>query len=360
MAMTKPLSQRTHLPTLIGFIVAQIIISLLVLALFILVTRVNQNPGATFEEMIYQHAQKPFVMRALLPLTVRAAASLIPTPVRLEMSQALADLPLVKYWLDQFSAPPRLALEAALSWLLMFLSLVGFSRAFETLLNSVYQLAPGRAAFFSTLALLGLPLCFNFGYIYDFPSLFLFCLQFALFASKRWTAYLLLFPLTCINKETAILLPLAFGMYALPWSRENRIASLSKNRFTAFILVQVAIWLIVHSCLELVFANNPGSIGEIHLYTYAYFINQHPIAASLFGLFLGMAIFLMFWRWQQKPVFLLRAAVILIPLGISYVLFGFPFELRVFYEAYAIILALMLPIVGRKTDWQPLNPFSSS
>jgi hypothetical protein len=61
-----------------------------------------------------------------------------------------------------------------------------------------------------------------------------------------------------------------------------------------------------------------------------------------FGVILVGLSFLVFYGWRDKPIFLRLASTILIPLAGLYFVYGFPFEFRVFYEAYPIIVALGL------------------
>jgi hypothetical protein len=57
--------------------------------------------------------------------------------------------------------------------------------------------------------------------------------------------------------------------------------------------------------------------------------------------------------WHRKPFFLRQGALVLLPLlFVLYLLWGFPLEIRVFYEVYPLLLLLVLPSLDSRFGLQ--------
>jgi len=309
------------------------------LASFIQVSGVNNSSRARFGDMVYGTAYRPYVTRALVPGIVRGVAALIPASFRGELNAALVGNPVLSLWLTRFRVDNSLAIEAIISWMLMFLSLLGFCAAFRNLLTGVYQIPALTTDLAIFSALLMLLLFIGFGYIYDFTTLFLFSLQYNWMARSRWKAMLISFPLVCLNKETAVLLILVLALYG--WNRLPRLTLIR------YLVGETAIFTVIWLGIEWIFRANPGSATEFHFQDHFTIARQFPFLMLIVALILIGIAALVVKGWRHKPLFLRWALILLLPMAGLYVFYGFPLEFRAMYEVYPIIFALALPSVAR-------------
>jgi hypothetical protein len=232
----------------------------------------------------------------------------------------------------------------------MLLSLVGFVFAFRYLVTAFWP-ASVLSDMLTVFAIVGLlPLMATFSrQMYDFATLFFFTLELALLARRQWKWFLAVFPLACLNRETTFLLSLVFAVHYYP---------LVERQFLVKMLaVQALIFVIIRAPLLWLFKDNPGNAVEVFLPVQLYVLSQilafSPIGllALLFVLCGFVILFLMLYRWNDKPPFLREAALVTIPLlVVSYLVFGLPFEIRVFYEAFPVVFVLCVePIFSRLT-----------
>jgi hypothetical protein len=205
---------------------------------------------------------------------------------------------------------------------------------FRYLTVAVFHAPSAFADLVPLLATLGLIPFFTHGYVYDLTVLFLFTLELALLAHFRWWLFLLIFPLVCLNKETAFLLTLVFAVYF--W-RDGR---LSRGRYLEALVFQGVVFVTIKLGLTWIFRNNPGAAMAFHLSRHLRVYRQNPILTLAYGSFLALLTFLTFYRWSEKPKLLLSGTLMSIPLSFLYLLGGWPFELRVFYEVYPVVFLL--------------------
>ncbi|MCK4235615.1 MAG: hypothetical protein KAX38_00755, partial [Candidatus Krumholzibacteria bacterium] len=88
-----------------------------------------------------------------------------------------------------------------------------------------------------------------------------------------------------------------------------------------------------------IYRNNPGSFLEYHLFDHNIgLLKSYPVST----LFVWTAIsILVIYKWKEKPLFLKRALIIIIPIFIMCLFFGIIDELRVYYEVYPIVVLLI-------------------
>jgi hypothetical protein len=331
------------------FLFLTLLITTSVFAVFLNSSEVNANPRASFPDMVTGHAFKPYVYRALVPTITRMSVSILPSAMKAQVDAILWRQPLTSKVLVAFRAQPANATEAAVTILLMYLSLFGFVLAFRKLCNTLYDMAPHTSIFLSSIAAIGLIIFCNYGYVYDYTTLFLFTLSFLFLVRSQWKQYLVSFAITCINKETTILLTFIFLMYY------GRKRELPKRTFLMLFSVQVITYSFIKLCLFVIFVNNPG--GNVEYYLPLHLIMFLGVPQRMIVFTTGqLAIFVgALYQWRRKPIVLLHAASLAMPLCILYFFFGYPFEIRVFYEIYPMVLLLVLQTVGYFLNWR-LSP----
>jgi hypothetical protein len=165
-------------------------------------------------------------------------------------------------------------------------------------------------------------------HLYDLPTLALFTASLAALANKRWTAYGILFVLTALNRETAILLAVVYALYA-GWGYG--------------LLLQVAAFALVQIGIRAALAGLPGAALELHWVAHAVYITSRWNELVLYALLAIVLVCLAARGFEHKPRLLKVAALVVTPaLVVMYFVVGFPFEFRVFHEAYPALALLAL------------------
>lgn len=179
--------------------------------------------------------------------------------------------------------------------------------------------------------------------VYDLSTAFFITLALNLLARKNFKAFYLLYPLSCLNRETTFLLTLLFIVYYYK--------KLSIRNYVFGLIYQVITYLLIRLFLMYIFRNNPGFplyyrlIDNFHLH-YSEPMNTIILAAVVLIVFIFVA-----YRWNTKPEFLRVSLQVFFPvLFILYVFLGGSFELRVFIEVYPILMLLLWPIIGEKMN----------
>lgn len=179
-------------------------------------------------------------------------------------------------------------------------------------------------------------------YVYDLPTLFLFTLGLLLMLRRQWRAFLVVYALACLNKETTILLTLVFVIHFL------RDAWLERARFVRLVLLQLGLFVALKLALSWVFRANPGTFVELHLLDHNLDVLKSFLLKPSFAAeapWLGVLL-LTFYRWSSKPAFLRHALWILVPIVAAMPLWGVLGELRVYYEAFPIVALLVVQSVA--------------
>lgn len=265
------------------------------------------EPRAAFAEMVNGTAHRPFAYRVLIPGLASALHLLV----------------------------PGLSLQTAATGLI-YLALPGFIAALRLLCSAFWPITR-RLEIVILLAPLGLiPLSLSFRHVYDLPLLCLFTLGLALLARRRWRLFIIVYAVGCLNKETTALLTL---VYLVWYWRE-----LPRGGFLRLLIVQGLCFALIRGALMWHFRHNPGGVVEFHLWDHLAIYRQLPGFALFYAAMVAGVALLWARNGRRKPTMLRQAAGVLIgvitPL---FVLFGFPFEVRIFYEAFAPVYLLCLP-----------------
>ena len=192
------------------------IVSLYVLIVFVKLPPINGYKPAMFSEMVYGTAWKPFVYRTLLPTSVRIISEIIPEGVHKSLTEMVESNLSLSLVLEKLKWESEFITEYLVAMVLMYLSLIGFVYVFRKLFDEVYSSQVWFKNLISIILLFAIPAMFqpNYSnYVYDFPALFLFTFGLLLLHQRKWNYFLILFLISCFNKETTILLTLFFAIH---------------------------------------------------------------------------------------------------------------------------------------------------
>lgn len=319
------------------------IISLLsgyVLIAFIKLPGINGYERAMFPEMIYGTAWKPFVYRTLLPTTVRVISEAVPDNIHISLTDLMENNSSYSLILEKVKWEGEYITEYLVAVVLMYFSLIGFVFAFRKLFRVVYSFPEWFINLISVIMLFALPPMFQYySYIYDFPTLFLFTLGLFFLKEQKWSQFLILFFISCFNKETIILLTLVFAIH---YFRNEQIKI---KLYKRLIMTQLLIFISVKILLYFIYINNPGTFIEFHLIDRNYLIfNGYSLNTFIVLLLIFITLFS---RWNEKPKFLKDALWIALPLLVLTLLLGYLDELRDYYEIFPIIFLLISLNIAR-------------
>lgn len=306
-------------------VTAALMLAVIVFLRFITYPQINGYYRAMFPDMIHGRAYRPFVTRALLPALVRWTTAILPSEWKSDI--IASDFRLAHSWELEFLP------EYIIASVWMYLSLTGFFFALVYLLKGLYTIPQVFLDIISIAALGVLPVFFSYySYIYDPPLLFLFTLNLGFMLRQKWTAYLIVFFLATINKETSILLIAVFAFYYF--------RKVEPKRYWQILASQIFIFLLVRGSLTWIFRDNPGVSVEYHLLDHNLgLFNQTPSPSGIAVAF--TLLFLVFYKWKEKPAFARWGFGVILPiLLITTLFFGFLDEYRDYYEAYPLLLAL--------------------
>jgi hypothetical protein len=253
------------------------------------------------QPMIDGSAARPYVYRVLAPILI-----------------------------DSFAKGLNISSEASCIMILYF-SFIGFSLSFWYLATTFLQKRSAKTVtLFAPLSLI--PLLVVQHHIYDLPTLFFFTLALALLAREKFMAFLAVFFLTCLSKETSLLLILFFGLH---------FRKIPIRKFLYLLDAQILIYAAVRFSLMWQFRNNPGSIVEFHFFDQLAGYQAQPFTAIILAMFVAFVLAISIYKIKEKPTFLRNAAITIgMPIAGLYIFFGMPFELRVFFEVAPVLYLL--------------------
>ncbi len=310
---------------------------------FVYQSEVNLPIVISFDDMLTGEGRRPYVTRVLVPWLTRGIAVLSPTSLHLVVETLIESNGIIGWLLREYWTPANYALEAMISLGLQLISLLGFAFTIRSLLNEVFIFPRHFVEIYSLVALVGLfPMLF-FGYIYDFTSLFLSTLGIYLIVLQKKYGFLLVLMLAAINKETAIILIvpaiLLWWDWPLPSLRKIILGSLA-NLFA---------YLLIRSPITWLFWHNPGSIVEYRLPDHLKIFENYPVVTILSIALIGSLIWLSFRNWRNKPAIIILGLLPSFGLLVLWLFYGYPFEVRIFYEVYAVLfIAMNFPILSFK------------
>ncbi|MFI5165196.1 MAG: hypothetical protein ACHQQS_01100 [Thermoanaerobaculales bacterium] len=291
---------------------------------------------ALFEDMIQGTAHKPHVTRALIPLAVRAISHVLPPTATDALKRPLRMVGLEPVFFPDNH--PEINPVHYFVWVyLVIASLTLLGEGTRQFLATIYT---GDSRLFLlggalTVALWPLLACYT-SYVYDpfTPTLVLWA--FLAGMRRKWVAYYPLLLLAALNKETAIVVPLAVS-YAISEGRSWRATA---KRTLADVAIVAAVWGVLG---KIVFRGNPGPVAEFHLLghnlNYVILYLLLPQVALIAVLTVG----LLLPDWRRKPRAAKALAFVAVPLVAAALCAGFLDELRQYSESLPGLVALAFP-----------------
>lgn len=289
----------------IAFSASLLIITLFVFGLYL--TFAAQNHFAQIEPIINGTAARPYIYRILSAVIVKNISHI------LGLSYSASAI------------------------ILMCLSLIGFSFTMQAFTQSF--LTGKYVKIITLLAPIGLiPLLIYQRHIYDFPTLFLTTLALYLLYKQEFNAYIVVFLLASLTKETSLLLIIFFVFH---------FRKIDKTKLVKLALIQIIVYVIVRLAIMFRFRNNSGTSIEFHFAEHITSYAQNPwLTVVLFSSIIILVIVAI--RLKGSDSIFIKDALLTIglPLLILYFISGVPFEIRIFFEIYPIVfLALVVTLV---------------
>jgi hypothetical protein len=304
---------------------------------------INSQLKFSFVPSIKGWACKPFIYRALVPQTIAGILKLFPDGTKQSVAHSFAGSGVMSRLFARLRWETDYALAYLVCAIMVYLLFLFFSIYASKFILQTTSLPGGAIAhrLLGCAVLLGLPPFFKFtSFLYDPAQLLLFTVSMYLIYKRRWRPYLAFFTLTCLNKETAVLLiPIFIFHYPVwPLGRADRAGKL-------LLAAQAGIYVAVKALLAIRFRDNPGPFMEFHLLDHNLNVLATGYGWSSF-LLLALLAFVALYKWREKPAFLRTAFLCTLPpMIVIYLFVGWIDEWRVYYEAYPVVFAMALDVL---------------
>jgi hypothetical protein len=315
--------------------IALFVVCIIAFIAYLKYSGIGSNPDADLMKLMNGTAVRPFQYRILVPVLVNMALSIFP-----ENAFSSLNVVMIEPAVARLAGNLNTGRNAAwLAIFCMFFSLVGSVFVIKLLMERLGY--PLKTINVLTLVFpISLLAFLPYAYIYDLPNLFLFsCALLALAPNKEeaprtlrsWFIYLTIFVLASLNKETSILLLVAFSVVYYQ--------KLNRARFIQLAVIQIVVYGIIRLYLLDRFSQNPGIVAAPLWWLYI----SYPMISIVTMAFFSAIVVLIKREWAMKPLFLRQSFMMAIPLTGLFLLFGYPFEFRTFFEVYPILFLLILP-----------------
>jgi hypothetical protein len=289
-------------------------------------------------------AYKPFVYRVLTPALVRFAEHTLDVPalVRALPGPLAAKL---SGWCALVQSNPAptcddVAAYAAVAGMQFFVFLLLTYALCMRLFGNPLAALFGLGFTFlvvNAVLLLKLSHVYDFG-VMMFVTLLLICIQ------RGWSiAFTLLLPLAFLTKETLVL-------YAGSCFLAN-LGRLDFARNLGLFAVQVLSFAAIHGLVRNHFEANPGLGHEYYLPGQIYFFTEQVSISWL--LLISFALVLVFYRFPEKDRSLRRAAIVIVPWFVLFMIGGLEKELRVAFEVLPLLLIFAIDSLLRLVPGLP-------
>ncbi len=263
------IQRRRSLQDRLLFFAASSVIAAEVLFLFLVGSSVNMMGGTRLHELLEFDGMRPFVTRQFVPQAVRIVEAAVPFALRKRIEGSAWTAPVIGvllgrfYWRGetrQFNTGRGLdypetheidsATEALVCFVVFYCCIIGFAYAMRALLRSIRGDNHARIA---ALLAPALPIFLSpgDGTVYDFATLFLWAACLAALARGELRLYLLLYALSCTNRETTILLAAVFAWTS--WETMPRV------RLVGLVAIQTVLAIGIKGLIESMVVIPPAS-----------------------------------------------------------------------------------------------------
>lgn len=194
----------------------------------------------------------------------------------------------------------------------------------------------------------------RFYYPWDLPQVALTTLAALLLLERRWAAYLTVFAVATLNRETSFLL--LFLSLAAGWD------TLPRGRLLALLAAQTAFWAAAKAALFVAFADNPGfGLAANTVVENLFALLHHPADGLTLLLFMGAAWVPVLLAWRRLQVPLLRRGLLACGAHFAIALFtAYIYEVRVFGEYLPLLWPAFAWLVARWLGLQPTPDSAAS
>jgi len=306
---------------------------------------------ANLLDMVGGTADRPYVGRLVLPALVRLSVVVGEHASGVTGAEwARRSVEKVGALVLRRSRAPKHAFDDAYTYgsfaMVALFCFVGFAVTLRASIRSVYPEYPFWVSDLAPIvALMVMPVTlFRYvSFIYDPMTLFIFTVCLHLIAVRILPAYLLLFPLAVLSRETAILL--------LPVLLARGAEDSLRPRLVAVGVYHVVVFVGLRILLHYAFRHNPGAAFTLQVHRNLAVAGDPSFYVKTFAPLAPVAL-LIFYGWRRKRVFLRRAFLILggtlVPLCL---LFGSLGETRTYLELYPLAVLLAVPSAAHAFGW---------
>jgi len=293
------------------------------------------------QNMVDGTAARPYVYRMLIPGITRIIVKLTPVSVEGEYNDRAARSSI--YWFitkynfgpsaQRLVMAPKFLYTRSVLALVMAAFLAGYACMQYRLAQYLVPEQWAIALLSPVLGLLLIPtLTFPQLMIYDPGVLFCSAICYYYMAKQQWGRYLTCFFVATISKETSIFMAVFFSLYYFP--------RLPRIEFFRLLVLQLAIYGSTKLWISLLFMNNIGLPLEDHLKNQiGSFLHPNYTLGDAVDCFMGM--YIIFYRWQEKPLFARYSLWIVLALFIAYIFYGNPGEYRIYFDMFPLLAILV-------------------
>jgi hypothetical protein len=302
---------------------------------------VGPHRVAPAQDMIQGTAKRPYVLRALAPILVRATVGMVPKEARDQFStEAYENNDHVRKLVEYFRMDKRFLPEFSVLVLINFAALYGFMVSMRYLFETLFEAGDFTPEIGSAMSVLLLTPFFQRGghFVYDMFTLCFFAASLVFLCRQRWVPFYLSIVLGFVNKETMFLISIPFVAYL--WERlpRRQILVHLAAQLSLFVGIRIVLMMLYNperpigphdNFLRDYFARNLSEIWKSH------FLYEWVSIASF-----SVIAFLVMKGFGRRPLLLRSAALMTLPLFVGYLIGGYWREIRVFYEVFPVFFLL--------------------
>jgi hypothetical protein len=305
---------------LIFFIALYLISTLYVMSVFI--------PGSAYginNTPVGREVRPPVAYRVLMPTVTSVVRSLMPdtlvqaaSPYLISARDSEVGKRLLR--LSRLPAIPEPLSDArifdtSIQMFLVWLSLLAFTAMLYLLTKELFPAIHACALLAPLVFLWLLPVPLSrFAYTYDFAELFFSCATMYLLLRRQWWFYMGCLAVATLNKETSIFVIFFFIVWFYP--------RLPRRFYIKLCIMQLLLYAIVHGMVYLHYNIHLEAMHRYSNFVQKFTVHMNYMYGYSFHTFIAFlgTLLLLFYRWEEKPAFLLGALWMFLPNMAAYVL----------------------------------------